>query len=64
MNITNPGDPPQVARIGVIVDYLTSVKYSRCNLLPCEELACLTGRVALEEVRVGGDSRVVEHIRV
>ena len=34
------------------------------RLLSCEELARLTGRVALEEVRIGADGRVVERIRV
>ena len=54
------------ARIGNVVGYLVLIRqHTLClRLLSCEELSSMAGRVALEEVRIGADSRMIERIRV
>ena len=60
------GRPIVAARIGNVVGYLVLIRqHTLClRLLSCEELSSMAGRVALEEVRIGADSRMIERIRV
>lgn len=60
------GRPIVAARIGNVMGYLVLIRqHTLClRLLSCEELTSFLDRVALEEVRIGVDSRMIERIRV
>ncbi len=60
------GRPIVAARIGNVMGYLVLIRqHTLClRLLSCEELTSFLDRVALEEVRIGVDSRMIECIRV